>query len=237
MLKRVFASLSVVVCLVLASRGLALAGAVLDDPACVANQLPANDDGSTGVVPLGFPIRIGDLERSEVYVNNNGNVTLDGPRSQYTPVELSNLDVPIIAPFWADVDTRGVGSDIVRYGYGATVFNGRPALCVNWVNVGYYNSAADKTNSFQLLLVDRSDIADGAFDAVFNYDQVTWESGSASGGNERARGISLRAQVSRRAPTISGSRSSGPVSRACFSTARSAFPRARPARSPCATAR
>ena len=46
--------------------------------------------------------------------------------------------MPIIAPFFADVDTRGSGSDIVTYSYGNTTYNGRPAFCVDWVNVGYF---------------------------------------------------------------------------------------------------
>jgi hypothetical protein len=104
--------------------------------------------------------------------------------------------LPIIAPFWADVDTRGAGSAQVTYGQ--TTFQGRPAFCVNWdgVGVGYFSSHVDKLNKFQLLLVDRSDVISGDFDLVFNYDQVQWETGDESGGSGGLGGNSARAGYS-----------------------------------------
>ena len=56
----------------------------------------------------------------------------------YTPFTIGANTPPIIAPFFADVDTRGDGSAPVTYSYGATTYSGRPAFCVNWLNVGYY---------------------------------------------------------------------------------------------------
>ena len=56
----------------------------------------------------------------------------------------------MIAPFLADVDTRGVGSGLVTYG--DVTVGGRTAFCVNWVDVGYFSARVDKRNSFQLLL-------------------------------------------------------------------------------------
>ncbi len=53
---------------------------------------------------------------------------------------------------------------------------------MNWVNVGYFNLHADKLDSFQLILISRSDIATGAFQIEFNYNQINWETGDASGG-------------------------------------------------------
>jgi Nidogen-like len=127
-----------------------------------------------------------------VWVNNNGNVTFDAPLWTYTPFELQAPTHAIIAPYFADVDTRGSGSAVVRYGWGTTTFEGRPAFCVNCVDVGYYNSHFDKLNSFQLLLVDRSDVRGGDFDIVFNYGTVNWETGDASGGSGGFGGESAR---------------------------------------------
>lgn len=70
----------------------------------------------------------------------------------------------------------------MQYGYGRTTFEGHQAFCVNWLNVGYFSAHTDKLNSFQLLLVNRSDQGVGAFDIVFNYGQIQWESGDASNG-------------------------------------------------------
>src|SRR3954471_7454440 len=83
---------------------------------CFASELAANDDGSTGAVPVPFTGDFFGLEFSTVYVNNNGNVTLNGPLSTFTPFGLLSTSQPIIAPFFADVDTRNAGSDVVTYG-------------------------------------------------------------------------------------------------------------------------
>lgn len=167
-------------------------GAVIDDAACTATTLPANDDGSSGEVGLPFTLNFYGTEYSSLWVNNNGNVTLDGPLAAYTPFGLYATDRAIIAPFFADVDTRAAGSSPVRYSYGTTQFQGREAFCVNWVDVGYYNGHSDKLNSFQLLLVSRPDKGDGAFDIVFNYDKIQWETGDASGGSNGYGGTPAR---------------------------------------------
>ena len=36
-----------------------------------SNTLPANDDGSTGLVPIGFDINLGGNTTNQLYVNNN----------------------------------------------------------------------------------------------------------------------------------------------------------------------
>src|SRR5205814_486063 len=115
---------------------------------------------------------------SNLYVNNNGNVTFDSSLSTYTPFGLSSTNRKIIAPFFADVDTRSSGSSPVTYSYGNAVYNGHNVFCVDWVNVGYYYLHFDKLNSFQLVLIDRSGDpgrATGDFDIYMNYDQIQWE--------------------------------------------------------------
>ncbi len=156
-----------------------------------ANMLPRNDDGSTGPVDIGFSLNFFGTTYTQVYVNNNGNVTFDGPLATFTPFPLLNTAAKIIAPFFADVDTTGEGSQVVTYGTGT--FDGRPAFGVNWVNVGYFAGRFDKLNSFQLLLVDRSDIAIGDADIIFNYDRIEWETGDASDGSNGLGGSSARA--------------------------------------------
>jgi PKD repeat protein/lysophospholipase L1-like esterase len=156
--------------------------AVVSAEACTATDLQRNDDGSSTAVDLPFEVDFYGERYERLWVNNNGNVTFDGPQSTYTPFGLVDTQSVIIAPFFADVDTRGSGSDLVRYGYGTTVYQGRPAFCVNWLDVGYYNQKFDKLNSFQLVLVDRSDRRRGDVDIVFNYGGIEWETGDASGG-------------------------------------------------------
>jgi len=168
--------------------------AVVENEGCTQNALSANDDGSTGVIPLPFAVNFFGNQYAELYVNNNGNVTFESPLGTYTPFEITSSVPPIIAPFFADVDTRAIGSREVTYG--TTTFGGRPALCVNWVDVGYFNVHSDKTNSFQLLLVDRSNIGTGDFDVIMNYDRVSWETGDASGGSNGFGGTAAAAGYS-----------------------------------------
>jgi len=145
-------------------------------------EIDRNDDGSSPQVPIGFDISLFGKNESMCWVNNNGNITFDSRLSTYTPNPLQDLGRAIIAPFWADVDTRAEESDIVSYSYGTETVNGHLAFGVNWVNVGYYNRKSDKLNSFQLILIEREDIAAGDFDIEFNYNRILWETGDASSG-------------------------------------------------------
>jgi hypothetical protein len=165
-------------------------GAVIHSALFHGRVQSGNDDSSTGKVPIGFPIHFGDKYYTHVYINTNGNVTFTGPLYMYTPFSMVTTKLPIIAPFLADVDTSAQSSGRVRYG--PTAFEGRPALCISWINVGYHAGHTDKLNIFQLLLVDRSDIEFADFDIVMNYDRILWDSGDAGGGsgglNGRAAG-------------------------------------------------
>ena len=166
--------------------------AIVDTAGCRTSVLTRNDDLSTNLVPLGFELDFFGTTYDSLYVNNNGNVTFTHPVSTYTPFSLITTSTPMIAPFFGDVDTTHRDSDVVRYG--ATTYGGRPAFCVLWAGtgVGYYFARVDKLNDFQLLLVDRSDVAPGDFDIVFNYDRIEWETGEASGGVGGLGGASAR---------------------------------------------
>ncbi len=169
-----------------------MAGAVRDG--FDSNVLGANDDESTGQVPIGFTINFFGASYSNLFVNNNGNVTFNSAFRGYTPEPIATAGRKIIAPFWADVDTRGVGSGLVRYAFGQGVVDGHNAFGASYVNVGYYSKGVDKLNSFQVVLIERADVAPGAFDIEFNYDKVQWETGSAdtSGGIGGVGGKSVR---------------------------------------------
>ena len=103
----------------------------------------------------------------------------------------------MIAPFWADVDTRPSESGLLFYTSG-TFIAGRRAFAVTWPNVGYYSYGTNKLNVFQLVLLERGDIAAGDFDIEFNYDKIEWETGgaSSSGGVDGLGGKSARVGIS-----------------------------------------
>ena len=148
-------------------------------PGFNANVFPGNDDGSIGPVPLGLTARFFGNTFTSVFINNNGNLTFDASLSTFTPFNLNTTRRSIIAPFFADVDTR-VGNTVT---FGPGVVNGRPAFGVNWPGVGCFSRITSVLNFFQVLLVDRQDRAPEDFDIEFNYDSIQWDTGQASGGN------------------------------------------------------
>lgn len=151
-----------------------------------SNTLSRNDDDSTGLVSIGFDVDFFGLTFDQLYVNNNGNVTFDVPLRNFTPFPLTNTGQQIIAPFFADVDTRSLNSSEVTYGIDS--IDGRDAFGVNWVDVGFYEENDRPLNSFQLVLIDRADTGVGNFDIEFNYDRILWETGEASGGDSNGLG-------------------------------------------------
>src|SRR5208282_2454647 len=121
------------------------------------------------------------VQVSSVFVNNNGNVTFGSALGTFTPFPLTSTNQQIIAPYFSDVETDFPTSGLVTYGN--DTLNGRPAFGVNWPNVEYFGEGpATLLNLFQVVLVDRSDVGAGNFDIEFNYNQVQWETGDASGG-------------------------------------------------------
>jgi hypothetical protein len=159
-----------------------------------SNTLSATDDGSTAAITTPFALDYFGTTYNSLYVNNNGNITFGTALATYTPFGLGPSTIPIIAPFFADVDTRGVGSGVTSYGTG--IYNGEQAFGVTWPNVGYYGAQTDKLNTFQVILTNRSDVGAGDFDIYFNYNQIQWETGQASGGIDGLGGSSAVAGYS-----------------------------------------
>ena len=147
--------------------------AAQDLPYCDRHVIPGSDDGSSQAVRIPFDLSFFGRDYDHLMVFNNGNVTFDHGNNAYVSPEFT-VGVPIIAPFFSDVDTRGADSLETTYGVST---DGR-TLCVDWTQVGYWNAKSDKKNTFQLLLTKATGAGtgDGDFDITFNYDQVQWES-------------------------------------------------------------
>jgi hypothetical protein len=159
-----------------------------------STALPANDDNFTGAISLGFAANYFGTTYNDTFVSNNGYITFGAGQGTFTPTGLGagyTGPNPIIAAFFADVDTRNAMSGLTRYGTGT--YDGQNAFGVTWADVGYFASKADKTNTFQLLMVDRSMSGAGNFDIVLNYDRILWETGEASGGVNGFGGASAAA--------------------------------------------
>jgi hypothetical protein len=154
-----------------------------------SSTLAGNDDGSTGWTAFGFTLNFFGTFYTGGYLNNNGNITFTGPMGTYTPFPIVTTGVPMLAPFFADVDTRA--GPLMAYGSGTV--GGRAAFGVTWPGVCFFYIDCSLVNSFQLVLIDRSDIGAGDFDIEFNYDYIQWETGDASGGSGGLGGSCARA--------------------------------------------
>ncbi len=147
--------------------------------------MSSNDDGSSSLLNLPFTINFYGNTFNDFYINNNGNVTFGSPRSTFTPSPFPITSQPMIAPYWADVDTRCETCGSVYVG----ALNADTTI-VTWNNVGYYDQQSDKTNNFQLALRNQSN---GNFDVEFRYDRLEWTTGDASNGSNGLGGTPAQA--------------------------------------------
>ena len=164
-----------------------------------------NDDGSSGRLNLPFTANFFGNSHSSFFVNNNGNLTFNGALSRFTPNPFPVANQPMIAPYWADVDTRCVGC--------GQVYVAAPnpnTVVVTWNGVGFYNSNSTLTNTFQTVLRNRSETGSGNFDIEFRYAHLNWTTGDASGGSGGLGGTPAQAGFdagdSRNFFTLPGSR-------------------------------
>ncbi len=150
--------------------------------------LERNDDGSSNQLNLPFQINFFGETFNNFYINNNGNLTFRSPLSTFTPDPFPIANQPIIAPYWADVDTScGLCGEVY-------VASPNPdTVVVTWNNVGYYAANNDKTNTFQTVLRNRSDTGAGNFDIEYRYGQLQWTTGDASGGTDGLGGTPAQA--------------------------------------------
>lgn len=152
--------------------------------------VPRCDDCFTSAVDLPFDVNYFGQTYGDTFVSNNGYITFRAGQGTFTPSGLGAdyRGLPIIAAFFADIDTRNAAS--AQTSYGAGTFAGRNAFGVTYNGVGYFSGQADKLNNLQLILTDRGDTGTGNFDIYFNYTNITWETGSASGGTNGFGGVS-----------------------------------------------
>jgi hypothetical protein len=148
------------------------------------NPIPRGDDTYSSVVALPLSMNWNGTTYTNIYINMNGNCTFTNFSALYDPATpMATTNREMLAPFWADVDTRGGSSAQMTYSNitsgNIPQVNGRNAFIVNWIGVGRYNMSGP-LNSFQLVLIDRADTGAGNFDIEFNYDSITWDRGATS---------------------------------------------------------
>jgi hypothetical protein len=139
-----------------------------------------NDDGFSGPINFGYTLsNFFGNDYTSFYVNNNGNITFNGGLSAFTPQGPQGATQPVIAPFFADVDTRGALSGVVHLNQAIA-----DQTIVTWDRVGYFSARDNLLNSFQLIVRgDGYDIPEGEGQIGFFYTGMNWETGGASGGS------------------------------------------------------
>ena len=136
-----------------------------------------NDDGSTDTITLVSPFCFYGQYLRKLFINNNGNISFGTSYSTYSADSFPNTNFVMIAPFWADVDTRGTTSGLVYYE------QTNSHLIVQWDSVGYFNAQTEKFNSFQLIITDGLDpLLPAGYNVSFCYKDMAWTTGSASQG-------------------------------------------------------
>ena len=170
-------------------------------------SLSRNDDGSTGFIDLtpifgAQGINFFGHSYTGFYLNNNGSVTFNTASSSFTPSAITgSTSNPVIAAYWADIDTRGgsvtptpggtsTGTNLLWYDLDPVT----RTFTATWDDVGYYSSQTNKLNAFQLSIHQIN--PEGDFDITFRYENIDWTTGNASGGSNGLGGTPARAGYS-----------------------------------------
>ncbi|XZF12489.1 PKD domain-containing protein [Chitinophagaceae bacterium MMS25-I14] len=140
-------------------------------------QLAVGDDNSSSQITLPFNFCWYGTNLTSVYVNNNGNISFGTPYGDYSAAGFPNGSFVMLAPFWADVDTRGAGSGGVYY----KVFSNY--MVVQWDGVGYYGAHADKLDYFQIVISDGNSSLTPNGNVAYSYKDMQWTTGDASAGS------------------------------------------------------
>ncbi|GAB1544710.1 hypothetical protein NUACC21_73860 [Scytonema sp. NUACC21] len=163
------------------------------------NILDRNDDSSTGFIDITSVFDVGlnffGTVYNGFYINNNGNITFNAPSNTYTPFAITgNTGIPIIAPFFTDIDTRAdaVTSSVGGNSTGSNLvyWDLDPAnntVTITWDDVGQF-SYGTTPNAFQLRL---RDTGGGNFTIEFRYEDIQWYGGNARAGFSAANGTNF----------------------------------------------
>lgn len=138
-------------------------------------DMPRNDDQSLGPINLGWDFSLYGTLYNKVYLNTNGNITFLNGVSTYTPQGFP-IATPMIAAFWADIDTRNTSGGTIWY----KLFPDK--LVITWDQVGYYQQRVDKLNGFLMIIKANTSPTFVGDDVVFGYENMQWTTGEASSG-------------------------------------------------------
>jgi hypothetical protein len=158
-------------------------------------RLERSDNMSFGPIALPFTYSLYGTPYNQVWINTNGNLTFTGPYTQINATDFPTT-VPMVAPFWADVDTHSGGQ--IYYQLTSN------SLIVTWDSVGNSNDHIDKANTFQVVLTNGSaPILGVGKNTAFYYKDMQWTTGDESGGSGGFGGIAATVGINRGFPAFS----------------------------------
>ncbi|MEO1212420.1 MAG: nidogen-like domain-containing protein [Bacteroidota bacterium] len=143
-------------------------------------------DDCSQEINLNFRFDFYGTEYQSLFINSNGNISFEEDYVDYVPQAFCLTGPKMIAPFFSDIDLSKGGK--VNF-YQSTKQN---YLIINWQEVAYFGCErpCDKKNSFQLILTDGeirkigNTILPFETNVIFNYGDMQWTGGKASGGIE-----------------------------------------------------
>ena len=162
---------------------------------------PRSDDDTmptaislSGTFPSGIDLY--GVHLTDVFVNVNGSLTFGAPIASFDPTPFPRPagSVPMIAGWWANVDTRPVPpteTDGNQIYFASTPEH----FVVTWIDVGYFDQHIDHLNAFQIILSPTTTGIEGAMDVELRYHRCEWTTGDdpASGGTNGLGGNAAQA--------------------------------------------
>jgi hypothetical protein len=147
-----------------------------------------NDDASSPEILLPFDFSLYGTNFNSCYINNNGNISFDGPYMTFVAAGFPVNGYPMVSAYWADVDTRDSLSGLVYY----KVLDN--ALIVRYHGVGRFPNLGDMLNDFQIIISDgTSNLVPSGNNIAFCYGDMQWATSGAVGFNGSAANIGANA--------------------------------------------
>lgn len=141
-----------------------------------------NDDLSSGLITLPFTFCLYGTDYTTCYINNNGNITFGSPYGSFVPTGFPVTGIPMVAPFWADVDTRTTTACPYNGNVWYKIQTSPNRLIVVWEEVGYFAVHCDLRNTFEVIMTDGNDPLIGLGNNVaFSFDDMQWTTGDING--------------------------------------------------------
>jgi hypothetical protein len=138
-----------------------------------------NDDGYTTAISLPFSFNLYGTDQTEVFINNNGNLSFGGGYSSFVASGFPINNFPMVAAYWSDVDTRGANSGLVYYRVT------EHEMVVRYNGVGFFAMQDSLLNDFQIIISDgSSSMIPSGQNISFCYGDMQWAtSGQGFGGS------------------------------------------------------